>query len=154
MSTSCTLGVHIMLTISPVTTSMPSKVIALLSFITISLMAQSGFAQSKTVPSWYPDSSCVQQYESVGKACASQPRPITAIQQCIQEKVSAECISQMKNAQNRLSQILPKCTEANQNFIQELKSTCGNASKENEACYKRIRLEFETKIQEACGGMQ
>ncbi len=146
-----------MLTISPVGISMPSKVMvvsALISFIIVSLFVQNCFAQSKTVPSWYPDSSCVKQYESAGKICASQPRPMSVIQQCIQEKVSAECISQMKEAQNRLSQILPKCTEANQEYVQKLKATCGNATNENGACYERIHLEFEPKIQAACGGMQ
>jgi hypothetical protein len=136
---------------------MPSKFIvvsALISVITISLLVQNCFAQSKTAPSWYPDSTCVQQYESAGKICASQLRPISAIQQCIQEKVIAECMSQMQDAQNRLSQILPKCTEANQDYVQKLITTCGTASKDNEACYKRIRLEFEAKIQTACGGMQ
>ncbi|MDD2272172.1 MAG: hypothetical protein PHP95_10845 [Desulfuromonadaceae bacterium] len=143
--------------IRPVVISLLSKFIVvsvLASLSTISLMVQNCFAESKKIPTWYPDSSCVQQYESVGKVCASQPRPTSAIQLCIQEKVSAECISQMKNAQNHLSQILPNCTEANKNFIQKLKTTCGNASNENEACYKRIRLEFEANIQEACGGMQ
>jgi hypothetical protein len=125
----------------------------IISFASISLMHTTCFAQSKTAPSWYPDSSCAQEYERVGKDCTSQLREISTIQQCLQEKVRPECVNQMKNAQNQLKQIFPKCLEVNQTFLQKMAS-CNNSSKDPNLCLNKTRREFENKLHEACGGMQ
>jgi len=127
---------------------------ASVSLAFISLMVPDCFAETKTVPAWYPNKSCVNEFERVGNACASQPLPISKMQQCIEEKVSAECMRQMKDAQSRLQKILPKCQEANDSYLKRLIAVCGKATNNNGACYDRVRRESEGEIQAACEGMQ
>ena len=79
---------------------------------------------------------------------------LPVLQQCIQAKLTQECKNQMSNAQKHVKQALPQCTESSQRYMQALKSTCGNATNENESCYKKVQLEFAPKIEAACKGMR
>jgi hypothetical protein len=135
--------------------------VPLSSMIAIALIAtQANYcvAQSQPLPSWAPDRSCLQQFEIAGKECSTQlgaqANSMPALQQCIEGKTSQDCKSQMSNAQKYVSQAIPQCAEATQQYAQALKITCGNLTKENESCYKKVLTEHSPKMEAACKGMR
>lgn len=133
------------------------------TFASLALQPENSIAHADQLPSWAPDRACLEQFEAAGKNCSSQlgaesnslsPSAQSARKQCIQAKLSQECKNQMSNAQNHVIQAIPPCTEASQRYMQTLRSTCGNPTKENEICYKKVQLEFAPKIEDACKGMR
>jgi len=131
-------------------------------FSSLAVLSEGGIAHADQLPSWAPDRACLEKFEAAGKDCSSQlgaeasslsANALAARKQCIEAKLSQDCKNQMSAAQNHVKQAIPPCTEASQRYMQALKSTCGNPSKEKD-CFKKVQLEFAPKIEEACKGMR
>ena len=91
-----------------------------------SSLAQSTSPQSKPLPSWAPDSSCMQEYEKTTQH-------------------SARCKEQLVIASKRMQEESEKCTDA----MQKMYGLCGIGPNANEACYKKHRPDLSA----ACSGM-
>lgn len=89
-------------------------------------MAQSLPLQSKHLPSWAPDSSCIQEFEET-----TQP--------------SAVCKEQLVITNKHIQEESKKCTDA----MQIVLDICGIGKNAKEECYKKYRPDLSA----ACGGM-
>lgn len=98
----------------------------LLGVCTTESMAQSSQTQSKQLPSWAPDSSCMQEYERTTQH-------------------STRCKEQLLNANKRVQEESIKCANA----MQKVYDSCGTGKNANELCYKKSRPELNA----ACSGM-
>jgi hypothetical protein len=130
----------------------------MIALVLISMQPNSCYAQTQPLPSWAPDRACLQHFERAGKECSTelgaQEKSISALQQCIHGKIGQDCKTQMDNAQKHVAQAMPQCTEASQQYAQALKTTCGNLTKENESCYKKVMADYAPKVEAACKGMR
>jgi hypothetical protein len=78
----------------------------------------------KPLPSWAPDSSCMQEFERTTKH-------------------SARCQEQLEYAKKRMDEETKKCTDA----MKKVYGVCGIGPDADYACYKKYRANLEA----ACG---
>jgi hypothetical protein len=91
----------------------------------IALGMSAGIAQvtstpPKPLPSWAPDSSCMQEFERTTEH-------------------SARCQKQLDYAKKRMDEQNKKCTDA----MKKVYGLCGIGPDANEACYKKHRTDLE-----------
>jgi hypothetical protein len=96
----------------------------------IALAMSKGIAQvtstpAKRLPSWAPDSSCMEEFERTTEH-------------------STRCRKQLEFAKKRMDEETKKCTDA----MVKANGVCGRLA--NEACYKKQR----TTLEAACGGKE
>jgi hypothetical protein len=89
-------------------------------------MAQDTPTQSKLLPSWAPDWSCMEEFERTTQH-------------------SVRCKEQLSIATKRMQEESIKCSDA----MQKVYGLCGIGQNANEACYKKYRPDLNA----ACSGM-